>query len=185
MSDLSSLGKGIGDLLINLSSEYPALLDGIFILVAAAGVMICVSGVFDLMRMGKPEHQVKGSSIFWKFIGGSSLVDLMFFSKVWTGTLWAETNPMGISAFVVSSGGEGDYSQKAMMAAMGIIVIAGYVTLARAYFGISRLGTLSEESRSEMIGFIVSRLAAGSLMVAILHVAKAIDNSAGYNWISG
>lgn len=182
MVDLSAMGKGIGDMLINLSSEYPALLDGILVLVAAAGVFVCVSGVFDVMRMGKPEYQIKGSSVFWKFLGGSSLVDLSFFAKVWTGTLWSESNPLGISAYVVTAG-EGDYSKQAMMAAMGIIVIAGYVTLARAYFGISRLGSLSEESRSEMVGFIVSRLAAGSLMVAIIHVAKAIDTSAGFNWI--
>lgn len=184
MSDLSTLGKGIGDLLINLSSEYPGILDGIMLLIAAAGVMICVSGVFDVMRLGKPEHQIKGSSIFWKFIGGSSLVDLMFFTKVWTGTLWSESNPMGISSYVASANGGGDYSQMAMMAAMGIIVIAGYVTLARAYFGVARLGSLSPESRSEMIGFIISRIAAGSLMVAVIHVAKAVDNSAGFNWIA-
>ena len=182
MESLSTLGKGIGDLLINLSSEYPALLDGILILIAAAGVMICVSGVFDVIRMGKPEYQVKGSSIFWKFLGGSSLVDLMFFSKIWAGTLWAESNPMGISGYVVTAG-DGDYSKQAMMAAMGIIVIAGYVTLGRAYFGISRLGSLSEDSKSEMIGFIISRVAAGSLMIAIIHVARMIDNSSGFNWI--
>lgn len=183
MNDLSKLGKGIGDLLINLSSEYPALLSGILILIAAAGVFICVSGVFDIMKMGKPEHQIKGSSVFWKFLGGSSLVDLSFFAKIWTGTLWAESNPLGISSYVVSASTDSDYSQQAMMAAMGIIVIAGYVTLARAYFGISKLGSLSEESRSEMVGFIVSRVAAGSLMVAILHVAKMLDTSAGFNWI--
>lgn len=181
MSDLSGLGKGIGDLLINLSSEYPALLDGILILIAAAGVLICVSATFDVMRMGKPEYQIKGSSIFWKMLAGSSLVDLMFFAKVWTGSLWSESNPLGISAYVAS--GDGDYSKQAMMAAMGIIVIAGYVTLARAYFGMARLGSLSDGSRSEMVGFIVSRIAAGSLMVAIIHVAKAVDNSAGFNWI--
>src|SRR5690554_4951104 len=156
MENLSKLSKGIGDMLINLSSEYPALLDAVFLLAAVVGIMICASGVFDVIKMGKPEYQVKAASIFWKFIGGASLVDLAFFSKVWTGTVWATSDPMGISAYVATAG-EGDYSKQAMMAAMGIIVIAGYVTLARAYIGISRLGSLSEESRSEMIGFIVSR----------------------------
>lgn len=184
MEDLSKLGKGIGDLLINLSSEYPNLLDAIFVLIACAGVLICVSGVMDVTRMGKPEYQIKGSSVFWKMLGGSSLVDLMFFTKVWTGTLWAESNPLGISAYVVAAESADDYSQQAMMAAMGIIVIAGYITLARAYFGISKLGSLSEESRSEMIGFIVSRIFAGSAMVVVLHLAKAVDKSAGFNWIA-
>lgn len=183
MTDLSTLSKGIGDLLINLSSEYPVILSAILMLIAAAGVFICASGVLDITKMGRPEHQIKGSTVFWKLLGGSSLVDLSFFAKIWTGTLWAESNPLGISSYVVAANAKTDYSQQAMMAAMGIIVIAGYITLARAYFGISKLGSLSQESRSEMVGFIVSRIVAGSLMVAILHVAKLIDTSAGFNWI--
>lgn len=184
MTDLSKLGKGIGDLLISLSSEYPALLNGVFLFFAILGVFVCVSGVFDITRMGKPEYQVKGSSVFWKFLGGSSLIDLAFFSKVWTATLWAEANPLGISAYVVAVDAKTDYSQQAMMAAMGIIVIAGYVTLGRAYAGLAKMGSLSTESRSEMVGFIISRVIAGSAMVLILHLAKAVDKGAGFNWIT-
>lgn len=182
MNGIFEFGGTIGDVFINLSAEYPALLDGILILFAAAGVLLGISAAFDVMKMGRKEtHYTAPNAIFWKMIASASLVDLVFWGKVWTGTLWAVTDPMGISAY--SAAGGDDYSRTAILAAIGFIVLAGYVTLGRAYFMASRLGYLSPEARSDLIGSIISRVAAGSMMIASMHIAEALDNSTGFNWL--
>jgi len=182
---LDGIGKGISDIFINMSSEYPALLDGILILFAAMGIIIAATAVLDITKIGSGGSQMgdsRAGAITGKLIGGVGLVDLSLWARVWSSTLWANSDPLGISAYAPTSSG-GDYAEKAIMAALGVMVIAGYVTLGRAYLGITKLGYMTPESRSNMIGNIFSRILAGSALISCLHVARAINNSAGINII--
>jgi hypothetical protein len=183
LGGLADIGKGIGDVFINLSAEYPALLDGILFLIAGAGVMISATACLEVVKMGRRDSvsYQPSAAIWWKLIGGASLVDLSFWAKVWTDSLWSLSDPMDLSGY---SAGQGeDYSKAAIMAALGIVVIAGYVVLARAYFATTRLGYLSPEARGDVITGIVSRLVAGSMMIACLHLANALEESTGFNWL--
>jgi len=185
-SPLDNAGLGgvvstLSDVFINLSGEYPAILSAILILFAVAGTLISGSAAFDVIKLGKRDSgNIPGAAILWKMVGGASMIDLAFWTHVWTSSLWSVSNPLEISAY---AGGGGDYTKTAIMAVLGFIVLVGYITLGRAYFMITRLGYLSPESRSDLIGSIISRIFAGSLMVAALHVSKAFDNSTGFNWI--
>lgn len=181
LGTVSEFGGGIAEMFVNLSAEYPALLDGILILFAAAGVFLGASAAFDVIKIGKRDTQHSpGNAIFWKMIGSCGMIDLAFWAKVWTGTLWAVSDPMEISAY---TGGGDTYAKTAMMAVIGFIVLAGYVTLGRAYLMTTKIGYLSPESRGDLIGSIIARLAAGSAMVAAIHISKTIENSTGFSWM--
>lgn len=179
------MGSGLGDFVggissafISLSSEYPAILNGILLLFAFCGLIISSSAVFDIIRSGNRNNQIESTPrvVFAKFLGGTGLIELAFWAKVWSATLWANTDVMGIESYSASSG-MGGYADEALMAALGILVITGYVTLGRAYFFIAKLGHLSPESRSNMIGSIVSRIAAGTALICVLHLSNAIQAS--------
>lgn len=179
MERFEQLGADLGTLFINLSSEYPAILDLVFVLMACVGTLIIASGVVEVTRMGKPAQRSEASitSVLWKFAGGGMLVDMAFAAHIWSASLWGDYDPLDISEYV--GGGSGDYAEQALMAASGLIVIAGYVALARAYMGIARLGKTPEEQRSELWGFILSRAVAGSAMISVLYLAKVFGNSVG------
>lgn len=177
MDSIKGLGTTIGDMFINLSSEYPELLDGVLLIFAVLGVFIVSKGILDIVKLGNRQHQVSPGGITAKLIGGASLVDLSLWARAWSGTVWMNSNPLGISEYSASGGG--GYSEQAIMAALGIMVITGYVTLGRAYLGIAKMGALSPESRSDMIGKVVSRIIAGTALISSTHIARAISNSTG------
>lgn len=162
----------------NLSSEYPVFLDTIFMVFAVAGIWISAGGVLAIIKLGKRDSGLvtPGSHIAWKLIGGSSMVDLSIWGKAICGTLWADADPMGISEY---SGGGGGAFEPAMMAAIGILVLTGWVTLGRAYMMASKMGTVSIESRGDLMGSIIARLFAGSALVCTVHIATAIGASTG------
>ncbi|MBF6615599.1 MAG: hypothetical protein ITG07_02625 [Candidimonas sp.] len=182
-SSLAGLGKGIADVFINMSSEYPAILDALLFVFAGAGVIISATAAFEVVKMGRRDsmNYSPGASVWWKMVAGVSLVDLAFWAKVWTSSLWSYSDPLDLAGYAAGQGE--DYSKTAIMAALGITVIAGYIVLARAYFATARLGYLSPEARGDVISGIVSRVIAGSLMIASLHVAKALEGSTGFDWL--
>ncbi|MDU4254461.1 hypothetical protein [Pseudomonas sp.] len=183
LSGLSGIGGGVADMFINLSAEYPALLDGILFVFAACGVLISATACFEVVKMGRRDSMSysPANSVWWKMVGGASLVDLAFWAKVWTDTLWSLSDPLDLAGY---SAGQGeDYSKTAIMAALGIIVITGYVVIGRAYLATTRLGYLSPESRADVITGIASRLVAGSMMIACLHISNALEESTGFNWL--
>ncbi|MEZ1786699.1 hypothetical protein [Pseudomonas aeruginosa] len=108
------------------------------------------------------------------------LVDLAFWTKVTTSTLW-DTDPLGISSYTGNGGG--DYGQTALMAALGFIVLAGYVVLGKAFIMTGKLGYLSPESRSDLAWSIIARIIAGGTMVACMNVSEYLNNSTGFNWL--
>lgn len=183
MESIAGFGKGIGNLLINLSSEYSGILDTALLIFAACGVFITLSGLFEFASLGKPSAaggKSSGVSVMWKLFAGASLVDLAFMAKMWTNTLWLDSDPLSISAYTsAAQGGSDHYGADAMMAATGIIVIAGYITLGRAYLAMAKLGKTPDEQRGDVIGFVVARVVAGSAMISILYIAKIIGDSAG------
>lgn len=183
LSSMAGVGKGIGDAFINLSAEYPALLDSFLFVMAGVGVMISSTAALEVIKMGRRDSMSYSPSgaIWWKLIGGASLVDLSFWASVWTDTLWSLSDPMELSAYA-SAQGE-DYSKAAIMAALGIVVIAGYVVLGKAYLATSRLGYLSPEARSDVVSGIISRVVAGSMMIACLHISSVLNESTGFNWL--
>ncbi|MGO4801090.1 hypothetical protein ACEN2T_17570 [Pseudomonas sp. W22_MBD1_FP4] len=169
-------------MLMNLSQEYPVILDSIIYLFAAIGVIIAASGITDIIKLGRRDSGLvtPWAHIFWKLIGGSSLVDLMVWVKAWSGSLWANSDPMGISEY--ASGG-GSYDA-AIMAALGIMVITGYVTVGRGYLMLSKLGTVSIEARGDVIGSAMSRIVAGTALVCVLHIASAVEASTGFGFFN-
>ncbi|WP_326430274.1 hypothetical protein VQ574_21365 (plasmid) [Stutzerimonas frequens] len=183
VGDLAGIGKGIGDVFINLSAEYPVILDGILFVVAGFGVIISGTACFEVIKMGRRDSvsYSPSAAIWWKLVGGVSLIDLAFWAKVWTDSLWSLSDPLELSGYAAAQGE--DYSKAAIMAALGIVVIAGYVVLARAYFATTRLGYLSPEARSDVITGIASRIITGSMMIACLHISSAFDESTGFNWL--
>ncbi|MDH0959047.1 hypothetical protein N5C54_14790 [Pseudomonas chengduensis] len=182
-SSLFEIGKGIGDMFIQLSAEYPVILSSLLYVFAACGVIISAMGAFEIMKLGRRDSMNYSpvTAAWWRMIAGVGLIDIAFWAKVWTDTLWSNSDPLEISAYTAGQGE--DYSKTALMAALGIVVIAGYVVLARAYFAAAKLGYLSPEARADLIAAIISRIVAGSLMIACLHVAEALDNSTGFNWL--
>lgn len=181
-SSLQGIGKSLGDVFINLSSEYPAILTGVIGIFAAIGVFIGVSAVFDFIKMGKRDQmqETPAKAVMWKLFAGAVLVDLAFWAKVMTASFW-DADPLGIASYSAGSGS--DYGETALMAALGIIVIAGYIVLGRAFVMTGKMGYLSPESRSDLMWTIISRIFAGSAMVACLNIAEALDNSTGFNWL--
>ncbi|MBA1280227.1 hypothetical protein [Stutzerimonas stutzeri] len=183
LGGIAGIGKGLGDVFINMSGEYPVLLDALLFVFAGAGVIISATAALEVIKMGRRDsmNYSPGASVWWKMVAGTSLVDLAFWAKIWTASLWSYSDPLELSAYSVGQGE--DYSKAAVMAALGITVIAGYVVLAKAYFATARLGYLSPEARGDVIGGIFARVIAGSLMIACLHVASAIEGSTGFNWL--
>lgn len=179
----ADIGKGIGDVFINMSSEYPALLDGLLFVFAGIGVLLSATAAFEVVKMGRRDsmNYSPASSVWWKMFAGVGLVDLAFWAKVWTDTLWSMSDPLELSAYSVGQGE--DYSKAAIMAALGITVIAGYIVLAKAYFATARLGYLSPEARGDVVSGIISRVVAGSAMIACLHIAQTLENSTGFQWL--
>lgn len=165
----------------NLSGEYPVILDTILMIFAVMGIWISANGVIAIIKLGKRDSGLvtPGAHIAWKLIAGSSMVDLALWTKAWSGTLWANSDPMGISEY--SGGGSFD---PAIMAAIGILVLTGYVTLGRAYLMASKLGTVSIESRGDLMGSIMARIFAGSALVCTVHIALAIQASTGLGFFS-
>lgn len=92
-------------------------------------------------------------------------------------------DPLDMAQYSVNS--EENYAQAATMAVLGIMVIAGYVAVGRAYLSISRLGYLTPEARGGMIGTIAARIIAGSALIASMHIAEVLDQSTGWNWVPG
>lgn len=176
--------KSIADLFISLSSEYPAMLQFIYVVFGAIGVAIGVIGLFQLFGIGNRnsgDEPVSVKKVLWKLFAGASLIDLSLWCSVWSDTLWMNKSDIGIESYVASSGG--DYGQAAMMAALGIIVIAGVITMGRAYISAAQIGTVSGRDRSTLGWNVISRIIAGSLMISSFHVAKFFDNSASFNWL--
>ncbi|EMO9521227.1 hypothetical protein ACR3H8_20495 [Pseudomonas aeruginosa] len=182
LDQLAGIGKSIGDVFISLSAEYPALLDTIIIIFGAIGVCVGCSAIFDFLKMGKRDQMQESpaKAVMWKLISGGVLVDLAFWTKVTTSTLW-DTDPLGISSYTGNGGG--DYGQTALMAALGFIVLAGYVVLGKAFIMTGKLGYLSPESRSDLAWSIIARIIAGGTMVACMNVSEYLNNSTGFNWL--
>ncbi|WP_219096317.1 hypothetical protein [Pseudomonas sp. UMAB-40] len=169
-------------MLINLSREYPAILDSIIFLFAAIGVVIAATGVLDIVKLGRRDTGLvtPGAHIFWKLFGGSSLVNLMVWSKAWSATLWANSDPMGISDY--ASGGS--TYDAAIMAALGIMIITGYIAVGRGYMMLSKLGTVSIEARSDVVGSSMARIVAGTALICVLHIAAAVEASTGFGFFT-
>lgn len=186
MEAVTEAGSNLGRLLINLSEEFPGFLDLFFILMTGLGVLIIISSLIEIAKMGKAGEMDKSSwgSVFWKQFGGGSLAIFAFTINAWTKTLWANDDPLNINAYVVdpttvTGAGDLGYGAGAIMAAMGIIVLTGVVTMARAYIGIARLGKVPESQRGDLWGYIVSRLVAGSALISALYIVNAIGEAAG------
>lgn len=173
-------GIGLGDFFINLSAEYGAILDFIYYAMGVLGVLIIISSLLEIARMGKVGHHERASfgGIFWKQIGGAFLIQLGGTAKMFTGSLWANYDPLDIGYYGAASSGAGDYSQQALTAAAGMLVLTGYVVLARAYMAIANLGKVPEEQRGEQWGFIISRIIAGSALISCLYLADLIGGYA-------
>lgn len=181
----SGIGQTLGDAFISLSSEYPALLNSFEVLMAGTGIVIASSAVLDVMKTGRRDSGAGGAgtgAIFAKMLGGSALIDIAFWANIWTSSLWSLDDPAGIGSYAASGGTDNWHT--AFMAVIGFIVLSGYVVLGRAYLMVSKLGYLSPDARSDLIGNIIARIFAGSLMVAALHVSEAFDTSMGLNWVS-
>lgn len=181
---LGGVGVSIADMFVNLSAEYPSLLNSFLIVIAACGVLISASAVFDFIKSGgRRDGNSVSAIVFYKMVGGVSLVELAVWTKVWTDTLWSLSDPLDIGGYTA---GEGEsYGMTAIYTVIGFMVLVGYVTLAKAYFSVARIGYLSPESRADMYASIVSRIVAGSALVACMHIAKAFENSTGFNFIPG
>lgn len=167
----------LADMFINLSAEYPAILQFVLLAFGATGVIIASSAVFDITRAGKRDsgNGSVGAAVFWKMLGGASMIDLAFWSRSWTQTLWSSSDELGIASYGEAAGG--DYFNTAVSAALGIIVITGYVTLGRAYLMATRLGHATPDQRSDMVGNIIARIVAGSAMIASMHLVGVIEQS--------
>lgn len=177
--DVYALTENISGIFINLAGEYPAILDGVLFIFAFVGFFIAASSVFALLKAGDSHRQQPVWGVVGgKMIGGASMMELSFWTNTWSATLWSLDDPMGIAEYSAQAAGD-DYAQAAMYAALGFMVICGYVTIGTAYLKITQLGYLSPESRGNQIGSIMSRLAAGSALVACVHISKAIGNSTG------
>lgn len=165
----------LGQMFIELSAEYPAIISAVTIIFAGIGIVIASSAVFDIIRAGRRDSaNPVTSAVFWKMLGGASLVDLMFWARTWSETLWLNTDDLGVGSFADS--GDGYWSQAAT-AAVGIFVITGYVTLGRAYLAATRLGYATPDNRADLVSQIFARIVAGSLLISSMHVASFFENS--------
>lgn len=186
----SILGKyegyasSIADSFINLSAEYPALLNAIFLIFAALGVVVAATAVLAIIKKGSRDAGQESSfgGIATQMLGGVLMVDLSFWASSLTDTLWSMSSPLDIAGYAQQ--GAADYWQTAFYAVIGFMVLAGYVVLGTVGWKISQLGKLSPESRSNQLGSIISRILAGSAMVASVHIAQALDDSMKINWLN-
>tara|TARA_R110001592_G_scaffold33503_9_gene115999 strand:+ start:1795 stop:2340 length:546 start_codon:yes stop_codon:yes gene_type:complete len=177
--DVHALAENISGIFINLASEYSAILSGLFIIFAFIGFCISGSSVFALLKAGDAHRQQPvWGVIAAKMVGGVGMIDLSFWAKTWSATLWSLDDPLGIEEYSSYAAGT-DYAQAAMYAALGFMVICGYVTIGSAYLKITQLGYLSPESRGNQLGSIFSRILAGSALISCMHIAKALGNSTG------
>jgi len=169
-------------ILTNLSAEYPAFLDFIFLAFAVIGIVISASGVMAFIKLGDRNNGLvtPGSHILWKLFAGPSLVNLALMARAWGGTLWANSDPLDIGQYT----GSGTGWDAAVMAAVGIMVLAGYVTLGRAYMMMGKLGTVSVDARGDLIGNIFARIVAGSALIFTIHIAMAVEASSGFGFFS-
>jgi hypothetical protein len=169
-------------ILTNLSAEYPAFLDFIFLAFAVIGIMISASAVIAIIKLGDKNNELvtPGSHILWKLFAGPSLVNLALLARAWGGTLWANSDPLDIGQY----SGSGTGWDAAVMAAVGIMVLAGYITLGRAYMMMSKLGTVSIDARGDLMGSIFARIIAGSALIFTIHIAQAIEASSGFGFFS-
>jgi hypothetical protein len=165
-------------MITNLSMEYPVFLETILWMFAVVGVLISANAVISIIKLGKRDHGLvtPGAHIGWKMFGGASLVQLSLMAKAWCGTLWQESGDLGISQY---SGAGGNWDA-AINAAVGIMVLAGWVTLGRAYVMVTKLGTVSIEARGDLVGSIAARIVAGTALICTIHVASAIGASTGF-----
>ena len=170
------------NLIISFSSEYASLLAALMNVFAFAGFIIFCIGCMQIVKLGRRDNGLVTpvSSIAWKFIAGASLMNLSVWVKVWSGSLWANSDPMGLEGY--SGGGSG--FEAAMMAALGLMVITGYVTMGRAYMMASRIGTVQLEARSDLVGSVLSRFVAGSLLISSMHLKDVISSSVGSIFVS-
>lgn len=169
-------------MITNLSAEYPALLDAILFIFAGTGTILSGSAVLAIIKLGRRDSNIAtpAAHIGWKLLGGASLVDLSIWANAWCGTLWSESDPMGISAY---TGSGGNYDA-AIMAAVGIMVLAGWITLGRAYIMVTKIGSTSVEARGDLIGSILARIVAGTALICTVHIAGAIQASTGFGLLS-
>lgn len=170
------------ELVVSFSSEYSSLLAAIMNVFAFIGFLIFCIGVFQIVKLGRRDNGLVTpvSSIGWKLIAGASLVNFSMWVKVWSGSLWANSNPMGLDGY--SGGGSG--FEAALMAALGLMVITGYVTMGRAYVMMSRIGTVQIEARSDLVWSVLSRFVAGSALIMSLHLKDVISKSVGNIFVS-
>lgn len=178
MDEISNMAS----IFTNLSSEYPALLEAVITVFAVIGIFIGVSAVFDFLKMGRRDQMQESpaKAIMWKLLSAGVLVDLAFYAKVMTATIW-NTDPLGISAYTAQ--GSSNYGETALMAVLGITVIAGYIVLGKAFVMTGKLGYLTPDARSDLGWNIISRIVAGAAMVACINIAEALGNSTGFHWL--
>lgn len=170
---ITGTGKGIADFFISFSSEYPAILDFIVYAAAFVGVMLVASSIFELVRMGKNAHTQQSRASFFsittKNVGGVFLMAFIWSVGLFSGSLWSEHDPLNLGKYDMSAA-KGDYSEQAIAAATGFIILTGCVVLFRAYLALAKLGSLPEDQRGEQWGYVISRLLAGSVLVCITTV---------------
>lgn len=183
LDGLKGAAYSAADMFVNLSSEYPDLLDAIFFIFAGCGVLITLPAVIEIIKSGdrNKQHSSVGS-ITSRMLFGSLLVDLAFWGKVLCDSLWSLDNPLGIESY---ANGGGDPSQVALYAVIGFMVLTGWVTLGRAFLMGGKLGYLTPDARSDLIGSIIARVAAGSAMVASIHLAGVFGDSTGFSLMPG
>lgn len=166
----------------NLSAEYPEFLSAILMTFAVLGIYIAGTGILSIAKLGRRDTGLvtPGSYIMWRIIGGSSLTDLSIWAKAWSGSLWADSNILDISSYQ----GAGTNFDAPIMAAIGMMVITGWVTLGRAYLMVTKIGGTPIESRGELGGAIFARIIAGTALISTVHVAMAIQASTGMGFFS-
>lgn len=179
LEGLQGAAYSAADMFVNMSAEYPDYLDAIFFIFAGVGVFITLPAVFDIIKSGDNNKQYSSvGSISARMLFGSLLVDLAFWGNVFCDSLWSLDNPLGIESY---ANGGGDQSQIALYAVIGFMVLTGWVTLGRAFIMGGKLGYVTPDARSDLIGSIISRVVAGSAMVASLHLAGVFGESTGFS----
>lgn len=179
---LVGAGKGIADFFINLSAEYTGALTFITWAAAFVGVLLVASSVFEFVRVGRAPNmmQEKGSwqSITSKNVGGVFLMSFVWSVEMFSSTIWMDNDPLNLAKYDVSAS-TGDYSEAAIAAATGFIILTGAVVLFRAYLGIAKLGGVPEQQRGDQWGYVLSRLVAGSALVCAPTVVSLISSYKG------
>lgn len=172
--------NGIAEMLVNLSQEYSAIFDFILFFFAAVGVLISASGCYNICRLGDQAAQVATpvSRVLWKLLAGPLLVNLAITANALSASLWMNQNELGVDQFV--SSGSSTW-ETARVAALGIMFLAGFITIGRAYMMAANLGSVSVESKSSLIGNIISRIVAGSALTVISVILETVKLSTGFS----